>query len=472
MPAKPFHLAWFLQGSSIQAWGEPWSGNISEEWMSADMFLDLARSIERACFDYLLIEDSIYIGQNWENSRDIFLKNGMSVPRQEPSVVASLMMAATSRLGIVPTLSTFAYHPYLTARIVGTLDQVSGGRAGLEHGDRQLGPGGAELRARPPARARHALRHGGRVHRRGHPAVGLLGAGCHRRRPPVRRARSSPAKVHTIDHRGEYYASRGPLNSGPCPQGRPVIAQAGGSAKGRGTAARYADTIVAHPKGIAAMKEYRDDVRARMAAAGRDPDSCKVLFMATPILANTEAEARERASQRSVASTEEVHRRLAQMGWSTNIDFSGHDLDAPVGELSTNGHQSSLANFLKRAGGRTLREAIIAYTSRGGSVDLVGTPDSVAAQMDEAMQEVGGDGFLLVLPNVSRKTVAEVTDGLVPALQQRGLVRRSYAHRHVPRQPAGVLRPTVRDRQEASKEGWALPRPAKGLRPLDTHSSR
>lgn len=67
MAAKPFHLAWFLQGSSIQAWGEQWSGNISEEWMTADMFLDLARSIERAGFDYLLLEDSIYIGQNWQN---------------------------------------------------------------------------------------------------------------------------------------------------------------------------------------------------------------------------------------------------------------------------------------------------------------------------------------------------------------------------------------------------------------------
>ena len=55
MTADPFHLAWFLQGSSIQAWGEPWTGNISEEWMSAGMFVDLARSIERACFDYLLI---------------------------------------------------------------------------------------------------------------------------------------------------------------------------------------------------------------------------------------------------------------------------------------------------------------------------------------------------------------------------------------------------------------------------------
>lgn len=428
MSANPFHLAWFLQGSSIQAWGEQWSGNISEEWMSAEMFLDLARSIERACFDYLLIEDSIYIGQNWENSRDMFLKNGMSVPRQEPSVVASLMMAATSRLGIVPTLSTFAYHPYLTARIVGTLDQVSGGRAGwnMVTGSSDYSGQNFGLDRLPEHDTRYEM------------AAEYIdvvtrlwdswepGAIVADRKTGVL---IDPSKVHTIDFKGEYYASRGPLNSGPCPQGRPVIAQAGGSAKGRETAARYADTVVAHPKGVQAMKDYRNDVRMRMRAAGRDPDTCKVLFMATPVLANTDEEAQARAAQRGVATTEEVHRRLAQMGWTTNIDFSGYDLDAPVGELTTNGHQSSLTNFLKKAGGRTLREAILAYTSQGGSVDLVGTPETVAAQMDEAMQEVGGDGFLLVLPNVSRKTVTEVTDGLIPALQQRGLVRRAYAHK-------------------------------------------
>ncbi len=426
--ADPFHLAWFLQGSSIQAWGEPWTGNLGEEWMSAGMFVDLARSIERACFDYLLIEDSIYIGQNWENSRDIFLKNGMSVPRQEPTVVASLMMAATSRLGIVPTLSTFAYHPYLTARIVGTLDQVSGGRAGwnMVTGSSDLSGQNFGLDHLPEHDTRYdmAAEYIDVVTRlwaswepgaiRADHASGVL---------------IDPAKVHTIDHKGEYYASRGPLNSGPCPQGRPVIAQAGGSAKGRAIAAQYADTVVAHPKGVAAMRDYRRDVRSRMAEAGRNPDHCKVLFMATPVLANTDEEAQARAALRGVATDDGVRRRLAQMGWTTNIDFSGHDLDSPVGELSTNGHQSSLANFLKKAGGRTLREAIIAYTSHGGSVDLVGTPDTVAAQMAEAMQEVGGDGFLLVLPDVSRKTVAEVTDGLVPALQRRGLVRRNYSHK-------------------------------------------
>jgi FMN-dependent oxidoreductase (nitrilotriacetate monooxygenase family) len=430
MAANPFHLAWFLQGSSIQAWGEPWTGNISEEWMSADMFLDLARSIERACFDYLLIEDSIYIGQNWQNSRDMFLKNGMSVPRQEPSVVASLMMAATSRLGIVPTLSTFAYHPYLTARIVGTLDQISGGRAGwnMVTGSSDFSAQNFGLDRLPEHDTRYEM---------AAEYVDVVtrlwdswepGAIVADRQTGVL---IDPAKVHTIDYHGEYYASRGPLNSGPCPQGRPVIAQAGGSAKGRATAAKYADTIVAHPKGVQAMKDYRDDVRAQMRAIGRDPDTCKVLFMATPVLANTDEEAQARAAKRGIATTEEINRRLAQMGWTTNIDFSGYDLDAPVGELTTNGHQSSLANFLHKAGGRTLREAILAYTSHGGSVDLVGSPETVAAQMDEAMQEAGGDGFLLVLPNVSRKTVVEITDGLVPALQQRGLVRRNYTHKHL-----------------------------------------
>ena len=425
MAPAPFHLAWFLQGSSIQAWNADWTGNISEEWMSAGMFLDLARNIERAGFDYLLLEDSIYIGQNWQNRRDIFLKNGMSVPRQEPSVVASLMAAATTRLGIVPTLSTFAYHPYLTARIVGTLDQVSDGRAGwnMVTGSSDFSGQNFGLDHLPEHDTRYEM------------AAEYIdvvtrlwdswepGAIVADRQSGVL---IDPEKVHTIDHKGRYYASRGPLNSGPAPQGRPVIAQAGGSAKGRAIAARYADTIVAHPKGIEGMKGYRDDIRTQMRAFGRDPDRCKVLFMVYPILADTAAGAREKADKRAVDAAANLNERMAQIGWTTNIDFSDHDLDAPLQELTTNGHQSSLQNFIRKAGGRTLREAVIAHSSTGASVDLVGTPDQVAGQMGEIMQEVGGDGFLIALPNVSRKTVAEVTDGLVPALQQRGLVRTNY----------------------------------------------
>jgi FMN-dependent oxidoreductase (nitrilotriacetate monooxygenase family) len=412
MPANPFHLAWFLQGSSIQAWGAPWTGNISEEWMSAEMFLDLARAIERAGFDYLLIEDSIYVGQNWKNSRDIFLRNGMSIPRQEPSIVAALMAAATKHLGIVPTLSTFAYHPYLVARIVGTLDQVSGGRGGwnMVTGSSDFSAQNFGMDKLPPHDIRYEM---------AHEYIEIVtklwdswdpGAIVADRKTGVL---IDPEKVHTIDYEGQYYRSRGPLNSGPA------------------IAAKYADTIVAHPKGIEAMKEYRNDVRRQMVSFGRDPDSCKILFLISPLVANTREEAQIRADRRRASAEANIDVRLAQMGWSTNIDFSGCDLDAPVPELTTNGHQSSLAQFIRRAGGKTLREAIIGYSTSGGVVDLVGSPDDVAAQMEEVMEEVGGDGFLLNLGDVSRKSVAEITDGLVPALQQRGLTRKNFTGQYL-----------------------------------------
>ncbi|OJW24499.1 MAG: FMNH2-dependent monooxygenase [Rhodospirillales bacterium 69-11] len=425
MPAKPFHLAWFLQGSSIQAWGEPWIGNISEDWMSAEMFLDLARAIERACFDYLLIEDSIYVGEMWKGSREIYLKNGMSIPRQEPSVIATLMCAATKHLGIVPTLSTFAYHPYLTARIMGTLDQISGGRAGwnMVTGSADFGAMNFGMERLPDHDLRYDM---------ADEYVDIVtqlwdswqpGAIVADRKSGVL---IDPEKVQPINYKGEYYASRGPLNSGPCPQGRPVIAQAGGSARGRAFAAANAETIVVHMKGVDQMKGYRDDIRKRMAECGRDPDSCKVLFLVAPILAETDEDAHDRANRRMAAAGQNLDVKLAQLGWSTNIDFSQFDLDQPVGELTTNGHQQSLAQFLRKAGKRTLREAITEYGTLGMSIDLIGSPATVAAKMDEVMQEVGGDGFLFALGNVNRRNVAEITEGLVPELQQRGLTRRAY----------------------------------------------
>ena len=85
---------------------------------------------ERARFDYVLLEDSSYVGESWAGSTEIYLKHGIAVPRQDPSVVASLMVTATSRIGIVPTFGTYAYPPYLLARLMATLDQVSAGRAG------------------------------------------------------------------------------------------------------------------------------------------------------------------------------------------------------------------------------------------------------------------------------------------------------------------------------------------------------
>ena len=118
--------------------------------------------------------------------------------------------------------------------------------------------------------------------------------------------------------------------------------------------------------------------------------------------------------------------QLSGMSRLTNIDFSQFDLDEPLPPLTTNGHQSTLAKWI----GKTPRSLASGLTSRQG-VDFVGTADHVAGVMQEIMQEVGGDGFLLFNATFDRRYIMEVCDGLVPELQRRGLVRGQYAHKHL-----------------------------------------
>jgi FMN-dependent oxidoreductase (nitrilotriacetate monooxygenase family) len=431
MQTKPFHLGLFLEGSSAQAWGEPWTGRIGETWRKPKLFTDVAQALERACFDYVLLEDSSYVGESFGGSREIYLRNGIGVPRQDPSVVATLMSAATSRIGIVSTFATFAYPPYLLARLMASLDQVSDGRIGWN-----MVTGSSDFAARNfglEGLPEHDLRY-----EMADEYMDLVNRLWGSWEPDAIVADTDSGmlvdhtKVHQIDFEGRFFRSRGPLNSGPCPQGRPVIAQAGGSPRGRQFASQHADTIVSAVKGIDGMRAYRDDVRRRMVEHGRDPDKCKVMFLIEPIIAETTEDAKRLKERRDAREGTRLDRKLAFFGKITNIDFGKLDLDTPVCDLNltTNGHQAPLEEFKRKAGTRTLREAMAAYESDGGSVPLIGSPDDVAAQMAEAMQAVDGDGFLFSLSDLSRRSIAEIEDGLIPALQKRGLTRKSYTHEH------------------------------------------
>lgn len=426
--ARPFHLGWFLQGSSVQGWGEPWTGNIGTEWMVPEFFIEMTRNLERAGFDYVLLEDSSYVGESYGGSREIYLHHGLSVPRQDPSIVAALLARETRSIGIVTTLGTFAYPPYLLARQIATLDQVSGGRIGWNAvtGSSDFAARNFGLDGMPPHDTRYDI---------ADEYMQVVRALWNSWEPGAIVADAGTGvlvdhtKVHAIDHDGRYFKVRGPLNSGPCVQGQPVIAQAGGSPRGREFASRHADTIVAMVKGTAGMKAYRDDIRARMTAHGRNPDDCKVLFLVHPILGETEEEARAAHRRRLATTEEQIAKRLAHLSKITNLDFGALPLDKPLATLTTNGHQQSLDEFLKKAGNRTLREAAEIY-SDAGSIPMIGTPEQVAEAMQQAMEEIGGDGFLITTGQTSRRVIAEITDGLVPALQRRGLTRRSYAHAH------------------------------------------
>jgi alkanesulfonate monooxygenase SsuD/methylene tetrahydromethanopterin reductase-like flavin-dependent oxidoreductase (luciferase family) len=207
----------------------------------------------------------------------------------------------------------------------------------------------------------------------------------------------------------------------PGPQGRPTICQAGGSPAGRAFAARHADTVIALVRDVAQAKAYRADMTARLATAGRSADACKVMFCMSVTLGETIEEARERRRRRAAALAANLEPRLAALSFFSATDLSRIDLDAPLQRIDTNASRTMLEAYTARA--RTMRDVAIDPDVDG--IPFVGTPDSIAAEMADAMQEIGGDGFLFTAP-LSRRSIAEITDGLVPILQCRGSVRQAY----------------------------------------------
>ena len=426
MTAKPFHLGWFLGNSfGVHGWNQQWGGSGGADWAQPDLHIELAKALERACFDYLLLEDSLFVPDNYGNSMEFYLARALRAPKNDPLPLVPLLTQATRHLGIVPTISTSFYPPYLLARLIATLDLMSKGRVGCNFvtstAERAAQNFGLETHLE------HDLRY-----EMADEFVDLVTKLWASWEPDAivmdREAGvfADHTKVHAVNFKGRFFSSRGPLNTARPPQGRPVLVQAGGSPQGQQFAAKHMDSVIAAVSTVGEMKTFRTDLRQRLVAEGRDPASCKVMFVSSPTLGETNDEAQARFRRRQAGREAAPELTLAQMGSLTDIDFSTFDLDAPIGELSTNGQQGTLKRFL--AQGQTLRE--IAANYRYGLEDaVVGTADHVAGVMAEVMEEVGGDGFMFS-GLVTRRFVAEIADGVVPALQRRGLVRTAYEHEH------------------------------------------
>ena len=423
--SSPFHLGWFLANSfGVHGWGQAWGGVTARDWAGPDLHIDLARGLERACFDFILLEDSLFVPDNYGASTRFYLERALRAPKNDPLPLVPLMAQATARIGLVPTLSTSFYPPFLLARLIATLDFLSHGRMGCNFvtstAARAAQNFGLDAHIEHDTRYEMADEFVTLVRElwNSWDADAIV-------MDEERGVFADPDRVRAIDFKGRFHASRGPLNTARPPQGSPVLVQAGSSPQGRQFAAGHMDVVLAAYNSVADMKAFRADMRARLAARGRDPDRCKVMFVISPTLGETAAEAEARHQRRQQAKNDAPDLTLAAMASLTDIDFSQFDLDAPLEELTTNGQQGTLKLFLKQ--GRTLRE--VARNYRYGLEDLHGTPDQVAGRMDEIMQEVGGDGFMFSGP-LSRRYLAEIADGLTPALQKRGLTRRAYAHAH------------------------------------------
>lgn len=425
-----FHLAWFVaNGFGVQGfqdgWNGTWAGTNGRDFARPDFYVDMVRSLERAGFDYMMLEDSSNVPYTYGGTHEQYVKHAIATPKHDPAQLAPILAYVTKSIGVVATLSTAEYHPYMLARQMGTLDHLAEGRAGWN-----IVTGSNDGTAQNYGMKGH-FPHDERYDRADEfvDLVTRLWGSWESDAVVMDRETGTFAdhsKIHPVDFEGVYYASRGPLSVAPSPQGRPVFCQAGGSPRGMEFAARTADTVIGSTKGIAEMKSFREDIRSRMAKYGRDPDDVKVLFLVDPVLGESADHARDRKEAAALEFTSNLERELANLSRVTGIDFASMDPDQPFSELTSNGHQSVLTSRI--ADGATTPRQLVFSRSSTDSLGLSGTPDAVAGQMEEVMAEVGGDGFLFGPRTVNRRSIAEITEGLVPALQRRGLTRTAYEH--------------------------------------------
>jgi len=365
------------------------------------------------------------VSEAYGGNSEVYLKYATMAPKHDPAPLAAIMAAATSKMGVVATMSTTFYPPFMLARLCSTLDSIAEGRFGWNIVT--SGEDGSAQNFGMDKLTEHDLRYD--------IADEYVDVVCKLwdswEPDAVVRDRETNTyadfkKVHAINFKGKYFKSRGPLNTVRSPQGRPVFVQAGGSPRGRQFAAKTADSIIAVANGVAGMKAYRDDIHARMKANGRDPAHCKVLYIVAPVVGDTRQEALAKR-ERWFTSPRYIEYMLAEISSITEIDFAQFDLDQPLPEVWTNGERGALESFLSPGRDKTLRE-LVTGSGLSGNVQFCGTPQEVAEEMGAVMEQVGGDGFLITSPvmRLNRRYVTEITDGLVPALMKLGLTRSQY----------------------------------------------
>jgi FMN-dependent oxidoreductase (nitrilotriacetate monooxygenase family) len=387
--------------------------------------VELAKKLEAAKFDMIFVADTAS-PSNAENA-DVFryLAAGDNL---EPMTILAAISQHTTHLGLAATIATSYRPPYDAAREVLSLDVISGGRAGwnIVTG---ISPDDAAQYADQnfvPQEERYA---------RGEEFVDVvlklwaaLEPGAYPRDKEGGIYKDLD-KIRMINHAGKYYRVRGPLKGVPSPQDRPLLIQAGQSPEGRAMASRVAEAIFTAQSTLEEAKAFRDDIRARAAAWGRDPDHVKVMPGALIIV----GESRQEAQDKWVELESLIDLRAAQAQLQLALkafDLTGHDLDAPFPDVPPESVVSRGRNHVEAAKreGLTLRQVLIRSSASNAHSSVIGTVKDVADHLQHWFEDGACDGFNF-MPAVNPLSLEDVLDKVVPELQRRGLFRTEYEGR-------------------------------------------
>lgn len=434
---RQLHLGAFMRPVSLHTGAWRYPGAYPDANFNFKHLKEFAQRLEAAKFDAYFMADHLAV----LNMPLEALKRSQTVTSFEPFTLLSALAAVTDRIGLVATASTTFDEPYHVARRFASLDHISAGRAGWN----------IVTTANPDAALNFGLdehvEHGERYrHAREFYDV-VTGLWDSFADDAFTRDVESgqffdPTKMHVLNHKGEELSVRGPLNIARPPQGWPVIVQAGQSEPGRQLAAETAEVVFCSPRDLPAAQSLYADIKGRMAAVGRDPDSLKILPAAFIVIGDSIEEAR--AKRALLDSLVHYDSAVASLSIALGHDASGFDPDGPLPEIpETNASKTGRAQVLKftQEEQLTVRQLAQRYGGYAG-LAFVGTPETIADEMAQWLTARGSDGFNIVFPYLPQG-LDDVVDRLVPELQRRGIFRRDYEGATL-REHLGLSRPANR----------------------------
>ncbi|ROS73087.1 alkanesulfonate monooxygenase SsuD/methylene tetrahydromethanopterin reductase-like flavin-dependent oxidoreductase (luciferase family) [Curtobacterium sp. PhB130] len=418
------HFGYFFsRGFGPQAWGRS-DWDWGHDWTKPDLYQQSVRALEQAGMDLVIAEDAISLGN--PSTLDLRIRQAYGGPKHDPLLLAPYLFAATSHIGIAPTVNAGITPPYLAARQFATLAHLSSERLGINV---VTDVGSARHAGLPP------LPHD-QAYDRAEEWITLLRRFWHSwgsdgyvgSRPDWHFADGH--ELDAFHHEGAYFTADGPLNALPL-DSDPIVVSPGGSGRGLGFAGTHSDVQLAlAPLSASAVSDYRARVLSAAADAGRSPDELRILFVLKPEIAVSPEEA-DRIVEASLHPSDD-DLRTAAIAWSSDseTDLLALDLDAPIPAGTFGDHVS--AGTIRGLVGDTpdapLRE-LLTRKARKGRVSsrsgFVGTAGEFADFIEELGADAENDGIIFS-GDLHPAQVYRMFGDLVPVLRQRGLLRREY----------------------------------------------
>lgn len=409
-------------GHHIAAWRHP--DAVPHAGISFDYYRNIAQLAEEALFDLIFIADGA--GAREEDDEVLSRTAHSYVAQFEPITLLSALAVSTKNIGLVATVSSSFNEPFNIARKFASLDHLSQGRAGYN-----LVTSANDLEARNFGLEQH-YEHADRYARAeefAHVVDGLWKSwdGNAFLYDKQDGRFFDPAKRHVLNHKGQYFSVRGPLNVPRSPQGKPVTVQAGSSEAGRELAAKSAEVVFTAQQTVDEASAFYQDVKARAGRYGREADHVKIMPGIFPVVGRTKAEAQAKFDELQALIHPVIGLNLIAGGWA-GTDLANYDLDGPVPELAAgNGSQSRqrLLVDLAHRENLTLRQLYLRVAGGRGHLQVVGTAQDIADAMEERFETYGADGFN-IMPPLLPDGLRDFTELVLPELRKRGLVRTRY----------------------------------------------